>query len=198
LQDRPGPVTTPQRTGIGDCRTAPDRALCAVAESSSDDSFDTWFVSIVQESAERRAEVMPWFRRLYDTHGAMTAGEVETAWGLDVLNAAERAVALTLNDVHRTTPWRPAIHLSDLYGNGLAITVEGHTRGATTADPTDDQAIVCEIADHIQEDLCERYALWPVCARHDAGLHAEVHDGAAVWWCRLGNHAVAAVGALGA
>jgi hypothetical protein len=33
---------------------------------------------------------------------------------------------------------------------------------------------------------------------YDAGIAAEVHDDAAVWWCRLGSHAVAVVGALGA
>jgi hypothetical protein len=99
--------------------------------------------------------------------------------------------------VHRTSPWRPGVTLSDKDGC-IAITVEGHTRGATTADPLDEPQILCEIADHIQEDLCEsKTVVWPTCARHDVGLHAEVHDGQALWWCHFGDHPVAAIGALG-
>jgi len=58
-----------------------------------------------------------------------------------------------------------------------------------------------EVADYFQEQLDQHRLLgsiWPVCSEHDVGLHAEVHDGQAVWWCRLGDHAVATVGALDA
>jgi hypothetical protein len=29
---------------------------------------------------------------------------------------------------------------------------------------------------------------WPVCGQHHVGLHADVRDDRAVWWCRVGDH----------
>jgi hypothetical protein len=56
-----------------------------------------------------------------------------------------------------------------------------------------------EIADYLQGEIMEDsavWAAWPTCPEHHNGLHAQVHDDAAVWYCRTGNHAVAAIGHL--
>jgi hypothetical protein len=162
--------------------------------------FETWFDLFLRESTpDRRIKLEPWFRSLYERHGAVTQDFVLTAWNLDVLAAVESAVALVVRDVHRTTTWRPNVTLSDLDGGALAVTVEGHTRGATTADPMDEQEIIQEIADDIQEDLCESHLeVWPICPSHRVGLHAKALHETTVWWCQLGVHRVATIGDLGA
>jgi hypothetical protein len=55
-----------------------------------------------------------------------------------------------------------------------------------------------EMADSVQEQLMDVGVakFWPSCPNHNTGLHAEVHDGAAVWWCRTGVHSLGAVGEL--
>ncbi|MFD5560573.1 hypothetical protein [Kitasatospora griseola] len=50
----------------------------------------------------------------------------------------------------------------------------------------------------IQESLLERtWQVWPVCPRHDLGVHGSERAGAAVWWCAGGGgHVLAPVGEL--
>jgi hypothetical protein len=38
------------------------------------------------------------------------------------------------------------------------------------------------------------WGAWPTCPEHGLGVHAREHDGAAVWWCASGSHAVARIG----
>ena len=57
----------------------------------------------------------------------------------------------------------------------------------------------CEIADYLQGAIMEDSAVlsgWPTCPTHWNGLYAQVHEDAAVWYCRTGNHPVAAIGQL--
>ncbi|MET8409564.1 hypothetical protein ABZV34_15970 [Streptomyces sp. NPDC005195] len=50
----------------------------------------------------------------------------------------------------------------------------------------------------IQESLLERaWVVWPVCPRHDLGVHGSEHGGGAVRWCAgAGGHLLAPVGEL--
>ncbi|WP_234344167.1 hypothetical protein [Streptomyces sp. WM6372] len=50
----------------------------------------------------------------------------------------------------------------------------------------------------IQESLLEQtWQVWPVCPRHDLGVHGSERDGEAVWWCAGdGGHVLAPVGEL--
>lgn len=54
------------------------------------------------------------------------------------------------------------------------------------------------LATMIQESLLERtWRVWPVCPRHDLGVHGSERGGAAVWWCAgAGGHMLAPVGEL--
>ncbi len=63
----------------------------------------------------------------------------------------------------------------------------------------DDPAVaLTSLAIMIQESLLERtWQVWPVCPRHDLGVHGSQRDGAAVWWCAGdGGHMLAPVGEL--
>jgi hypothetical protein len=62
----------------------------------------------------------------------------------------------------------------------------------------DAHELVVSVADYLQAELCEAGArphAWPVCPEHGVGLHAAL-EGEAVWWCRPGGHAIAAIGSL--
>ncbi|MFE5143583.1 hypothetical protein ACFRDV_39105 [Streptomyces fagopyri] len=62
-------------------------------------------------------------------------------------------------------------------------------------DPT---TALASLAVMIQESLLEwTWRVWPVCPRHDLGVHGSEHDGTAVWWCAGdGGHVLAPVGEL--
>jgi hypothetical protein len=62
-------------------------------------------------------------------------------------------------------------------------------------DPT---TALTSLAIMIQESLLEwTWRVWPVCPRHDLGVHGSERDGTAVWWCvGDGGHVLAPVGEL--
>ncbi|MFJ1792812.1 hypothetical protein [Kitasatospora griseola] len=62
----------------------------------------------------------------------------------------------------------------------------------------DPVAALTGLAVLMQESLLERtWQVWPVCPRHDLGVHGSQRAGAAVWWCAGdGGHVLAPVGEL--
>ncbi len=108
---------------------------------------------------------------------------------------AQRAVDLVLVDVHRTSSWQPTVLVDVWMGNGVRISVDGGFTAPSMSARTEPESIA-EVADYIQEQLDQSPSIWPVCAAHDVGLHAEVRDGRPVWWCRLGGHRVGLIGEL--
>ncbi len=56
--------------------------------------------------------------------------------------------------------------------------------------------IVRDVAEYLQHRLSENLRVWPECATHSTGLHADRFDDSAVWRCRFGEHSVAAIGHL--
>jgi hypothetical protein len=61
------------------------------------------------------------------------------------------------------------------------------------ADPVTALVVV---ADDVQDAVMHSiWETWPVCPQHSRGVHAQRHEGAAVWWCASdGGHAAAQVG----
>jgi hypothetical protein len=98
--------------------------------------------------------------------------------------------------IHRRTPLRPAVVVDVWKENAIRISING---GSTTPSMFESERpkAFAEVADYFQEQLDQSGAgAWPVCDRHDLGLHAEVRDGVAVWWCRKFQHVVAPIGSL--
>jgi hypothetical protein len=124
----------------------------------------------------------------------MTAPMSDDAYLRARLAAAEAGVALVVADLYRTTDWRPQI-VVDIYDE-CAVRIRVDDGFETPSCHHDDRiALLAEVGSYIQDQLDSR-GCWPVCAEHDAGLHAEVRDGAAVWRCWRGKHTVAAIGEL--
>ncbi|WP_206436611.1 hypothetical protein [Streptomyces sp. W1SF4] len=71
----------------------------------------------------------------------------------------------------------------------------GHVLPAMCDDPT---TALTSLTVMIQESLLERtWQVWPVCARHDLGVHGSERDAEAVWWCAGdGGHVLAPIGEL--
>ena len=108
---------------------------------------------------------------------------------------ANEAVNAVLSDLARTSTFHATV-VVDLLDGVLRITVnQGYTTPSMWA--VERPEAFAEVADYFQEQLDQELRCWPVCERHGFGLHAEVHNGTAVWWCRPMQHSVAPIGSLG-
>jgi len=172
--------------------------------TSPDDSseFENWFQSVTWDSDEPDddpGEVSPanrrWLRGYFDANGPVPANVVWDAFLAYKIALANDALAAVLADLDRTSAFHATV-LVDTYEDVIRITVnDGYTTPSMRA--VDRPEAFAEVAGYFQEQTDQELRCWPVCADHDVGLHPEVHDGAAMWWCRLGDHGVSAIGALG-
>jgi hypothetical protein len=121
---------------------------------------------------------------------------------LETLRAALRIVARDLAtcgiegepEIEVLEDWFPVgagVRLAD----GERLNWGGHILPSMCDDPA---TALTSLAVMIQESLLERtWQVWPVCARHDFGVHGSERDGEAVWWCAGdGGHVLAPVGEL--
>ncbi|WP_235437734.1 hypothetical protein [Kitasatospora griseola] len=121
---------------------------------------------------------------------------------LETLRAALRIVARDLPT--RGIEGEPEIELLEIgfpAGAGVRLTDgERLDRGGRILPSgcEDPVTALTGLAILIQESLLERtWQVWPVCPRHDLGVHGSQRDGAAVWWCAGGGgHVLAPVGEL--
>ena len=68
-----------------------------------------------------------------------------------------------------------------------------------SASGEDAERLKASVADYLQSELMEAevaYRILPTCPTHAVGLHAQVTDTRAGWWCRTGEHLVAHIGSL--
>jgi hypothetical protein len=192
-----------QQQATNDFARAPlGRARQAVrmAKSGDPSSFRNWLVRVYGPENvpddELNAPMLRWLRAYFDVAGPVpnkTAWEALLAYQMELANDASVTV---LDDVHRTTALRPVIVVEDNDGFGVRISVNGGYTAPSMWELDRPQAFA-EVADYIQGELASELGCWPVCERHNLGLHAEVRDGIAVWWCRRMQHSVAPVGSLG-
>lgn len=139
-----------------------------------------------------------WLYRFFEARGPVAKDVVMRAAMEHQVALAEEAVAMVLADIHRTTELRPQIEVDVWMESSIRISIDGAFTVPSMWEVEQPEAFA-EVADYFQEHLDQHPILgsiWPVCSEHDVGLHGEVHDGLAVWWCRPGDHAVATVGAL--
>ena len=115
-----------------------------------------------------------------------------------VLELSRRALALVLADISRTTCWNPVVRLEPWMDGDVRISVDGGFGTPPSVWQRTEPEVIAEIADYMQEMLDQNPSIWPVCGKHDVGLHAEVRERTAVWWCRLGRHVVSEIGRLNA
>jgi hypothetical protein len=120
-----------------------------------------------------------------------------TGW-LDTLQEAMRIVNRDVAATGLPGPCRleaPPWSRDDLY----VLTWDDCTdcdQGISPGCGSDALAALTAVADDAQGAIMESsWQAWPVCPQHALGTHAEVHDGAAVWWCKAdGGHVAAAIG----
>lgn len=114
--------------------------------------------------------------------------------------AAERALAPVLEDLARTCDIPASIWVTSTDGHPQVCVRTADSHGCASAPIDEDSEIAkAEMADYVQSQLMDVGVdhFWPTCVEHNRGLHAAVRDGTAVWFCRGGDHTVAAVGTLG-
>ena len=166
-------------------------------------SFEGWLHSVtfnpdapVDDPGEVTDANLRWLRRFFDAQGPVSTDVVNAAFLADQVTLANEAVAAVLNDLDRTSSFRPQVVVDDYEGNGVRIWID-HGYIAPSMWAVDRPEAIAEVAEYFQDQLDQTVGCWPQCAEHDARLDAQVHDEAAVWWCRVGGHAVALIGELG-
>jgi hypothetical protein len=163
---------------------------------------------IADEDAEPRVaadEVRVWREELLAAFGGW---KVEVGTLLSTprrRRQRERAVALARQcvgavseDLRRTAGVRATFEIlwdEEIEGIRIETPWGWESPSMTTEAPED---ALAEVADYVQHQFTTRdpFSTWPVCSEHEAGLHAEVREGRAVWRCRVGQHPVADVGNL--
>ena len=121
---------------------------------------------------------------------------------LETLRAALRVMARDLPT--RGIEGEPEIEvLEDCFPVGAGVRLADGVRlnwgGPTLPNMCDDPAVALTgLAIMTQESLLERtWRVWPLCPRHDLGVHGSERNGTAVWWCAgEGGHVLAPVGEL--
>ncbi|MFI5680185.1 hypothetical protein [Streptomyces cellulosae] len=121
---------------------------------------------------------------------------------LETLRAALHIVARDLPtrgiegepEIEILEDWFPVgagVRLAD----GERLNWGGHILPNMCDDPT---MALTSLAILIQESLLERtWQVWPVCPRHDLGVHGSEREREVVWWCAGdGGHTLAPVGEL--
>ena len=168
-----------------------------------------WFhcTDAVLEVVERNpaevppAEMAALARRILDDAGFEPGFDLAPE-RLETLRAALRIVARDLPT--RGIEGEPEIEvLDDWYPVGAGVRLAegerlnwgGHILPGMCDDPT---MALTSLAIMVQESLLEwTWQVWPVCPRHDLGVHGSERDGTAVWWCAGdGGHILAPVGEL--
>ena len=165
----------------------------------TDAAFDRW-LETVGASAAVGAD-LEWFRELHRADGAADDQQMRVAYRARQLELASWAGVLVNRDIEHTTVVWGRLHALTWPADDDEPWVDvgfGHLplSGASmmTVDPAD---ILRQVADKVQDAVMGQSSVWPECIPHDAGLHAELRDGRAVWWCRRGDHLVAEIGQLG-
>ncbi len=118
----------------------------------------------------------------------------------ELVAAAERALAPVLVDLERTCDIPASIWVTSEDGYPQVWVSNGESYGcASSPIDQDPERAKAEMADYVQEQLMDIGVdhFWPSCVAHNRGLHAQVHDGSAMWFCRGGEHSVAEIGHLG-
>ena len=165
-------------------------------------AFETWLHEVAPrdelDPGARPAGAEELLRQIFDLRGPISVQDLRAEGEKCQLDLARGAVALVLRDVHATTEARPNVEVRLDDEDGLIV---GYNGGWTTPPMMSlrNPEATREIADYLQGEVMENnavWAAWPTCSKHQIGLHAHVHDDAAVWYCRTGDHAVAGIGHL--
>jgi hypothetical protein len=166
-------------------------------------TFEQWVQEItfnpesaVDDQGEASAGWRRWLRDFFEREGPVSKALVKSAAMSHQVALANDAVNAVLADLHRTTAFRPVVEVDVWMESSVRISIDGGFTAPSMLEGERPQAFV-EVADYLQEQMDQELRCWPVCWQHDVGLHPEVRGGAALWWCRLGGHAIAAIGELG-
>jgi hypothetical protein len=145
-------------------------------------------------------------QRLIEAAGTLLAAQ-DWEPGFDVEPGLLRVLEQAMDTVNAD------LRSSDLPGVGRLLVPEWTTNawvqswdgtfgggsGIFPASGGDPVSALVAVADEAQDAVMETiWEVWPVCDAHAIGVHAGLHDGAAVWWCSAGGgHVLAVIGQLG-
>ncbi len=163
--------------------------------------FELWLRDLVDRTdlpfevdflGERTAR---WLRGVFREHGPVEGDRVIELWHRRSGTLLLEKLPLVRADLRRTYRGSLPVEIRE----GASFRHDG--RGAwfllaQELEPVDPLDALTDLATAVQEELAERWEIWPVCRAHNVALRADVQDERAVWVCGPGNHLVSAVGEL--
>jgi len=162
--------------------------------------FDEWVRRFLAEAGDGRdvsqqAALVRWFRSVFDELGPVSRAEVDRRYEADQLDVAKEAVRLVMRDAAVTADVAAEV-VVDTDGNCVRISYNGSYTTPSMFE-IERASAIAEVGDYMQDHIADDlWRAWPVCPDHKLGLRARVRDGAPVWWCESGDHAVAPIGGL--
>jgi len=151
-----------------------------MSNADKDETLAAWLASFYEPDDvpddECDEPTVRWLRGYFEAHGAAPRDVVERDLVAYLVALAEDAVAATLHDLETATSLRPSVAVEIHDEISVRIVINGgYTAPSMWA--FDRPEAFAEVADYFQEQLDQSGAgAWPVCDRHDLGLHAEVRD----------------------
>lgn len=142
-----------------------------------------------------RDDWMEWLHEIYTRRGPLARSIAEGLAMGEILRRAQEAAALVAKDV-RVTLGSPPDITTIIEAERVRVVVNGETASGAGLMSFRPAELLVEVADTAQEMVMDDYRVWPECLRHQAGLHAELDHGQAMWVCRSGKHVVAPIGQL--
>jgi hypothetical protein len=165
-----------------------------LSELGSDEEVDP-AIRVRQE--HEAAAGRGWLQRLYESEGPVDRQTAGTAIELRQLELVAWAVEVVRTDVERVTNLRPTLEVTTFEDDCIGVAY-GASRSSVMALGIEPESVLAAVADNVQEHVIDDVGTWwPWCDTHRTGVTAELRRDEAVWWCRKGDHRVAAVGDLG-
>jgi hypothetical protein len=170
-----------------------------------DQAFDAWVESVLPtvepdeggDVGHRPVGLMDFLREMFDKHGAVPLQALRQEGNGRQLSLTRTGADLLRADLERTTGLRPVIEVwwSEEIGTPAAAFNGGYTTPALFSMRAPEA--ICEVVDNLRDHVVDELsAVWPVCPDDGLGLDPRPVDGRAMWYCRVGKHAVAPIGQL--
>jgi hypothetical protein len=159
---------------------------------SSNLEIGNWLESLTYEgyvAPINDSSKMEILHRIFRRYGHIGADRLKEIL-LDAKSRAARALVAVRNDMNPRTQNMAEIAVGLDSGFPHLMYADGWRHGDDLVFDFDDVGTLTKVADIVQEFLMEReHHVWPLCVIHHVGLHPQIRDSHAVWYCKTGSHA---------
>jgi hypothetical protein len=170
--------------------------------NSNEQAFREWIlrnrqqVDIDFDFVQLNDPVLDWYRDVFSKSGPMPTGKLRELIDHTRSEILPAALVIFLREVDQEH--RETLHVSveESPCNVMSGRRCFYLLGRELYSMSISEALV-EIGEVVQDEVIDRdQEVWPVCDRHQAGLHPRLVAGRAVWWCSPGDHVLRGIGTV--